>query len=139
MKHRAWAEINLDVAAENMRNIRKVTNSDAQIMAVVKADAYGHGFLEMSKVFLDNGADRLAVATIDEAIQHRAEGINVPLMILGASEYEDAASLVKYDIIPAVYDFEFAEVMSSVAKAMRKTAKVHIKLDTGMSRIGFMV
>jgi len=138
MKHRAWAEINLDAAAENMRNIRAVTNPSAQIMAVVKADAYGHGFLEMSKVFLENGADRLAVATIDEAVQLRGEGINVPIMILGASENEDAANLVKYDIIPAVYDFEFAKVISDVAKAVNKTAKIHIKLDTGMSRIGFV-
>lgn len=139
MKHRAWAEINLDAAAENMRNIRAITNPSSQIMAVVKADAYGHGFLEMSKVFLENGADRLAVATIDEAVQLRGEGINVPIMILGASENEDAANLVKYDIIPAVYDYEFAKVISDVAKAVNKTAKIHIKLDTGMSRIGFVV
>lgn len=139
MKHRAWAQINLDAAAENMCNIRKITNPSAQIMAVVKADAYGHGFLELSKTFLANGADRLAVATIDEAVQLRAEGITSPIMILGASENEDAANLVKYDIIPAVYDYEFAKIMSDVATIMNKKVKIHIKLDTGMTRIGFVV
>ena len=137
-KFRAWAEIDIDAAAKNMRNIRAITNKNAQIMATVKADAYGHGFLEMSKIFLENGADRLAVATLDEAIQLRREGIDVPIMILGASDSDDAEELINYDIISTVYDYDFAKVLSDVAVKLNKQAKIHIKLDTGMTRIGFV-
>ena len=138
-KYRAWAEIDINAAAKNMKNIRAITNKNARIMATVKADAYGHGFLEMSKIFLGNGADRLAVATLDEAIQLRREGIDVPIMILGASDVEDVEELVEFNIIPAVFDVEFAKELSKAATKKKKTAKIHIKVDTGMSRIGFVV
>ncbi len=138
-KFRAWAEIDIDAAAKNIQNVRAITNKNAQIMATVKADAYGHGFLEMSKIFLENGADRLAVATLDEAIQLRREGIDVPIMILGASDSDDAKDIINYDIISTVFDYEFAKVLSDVAVKLKKQAKIHIKLDTGMTRIGFVV
>ncbi len=138
-KYRAWAEIDIDAAAKNMQNIRAITNKNAQIMATVKADAYGHGFLEMSKIFLKNGADRLAVATLDEAIQLRHEGIDVPIMILGICDFDDVEDIINYNIISTVSDFDFANKLSQTALKLNKKAKIHIKLDTGMTRIGFVV
>ena len=85
MEKRTWAEVDLDAIAHNMREIRKITDKNAQIMAVVKADAYGHGFMEVSKTLLENGADRLAVAVLQEGKQLRSRGVSVPILILGAS------------------------------------------------------
>lgn len=136
---RTWAEIDLDALAYNMRSIRKRTEKNAKITAVVKADGYGHGAVEVSNVLLKNGADRLAVACLSEAKQLRRAGITVPILILGASDVAETDDLVKYDITPAVFSYDFAKAMSDSAKKLNKTAKIHIKLDTGMSRIGFVV
>lgn len=139
MEKRTWAEIDLDAIAHNMREIRKITNKNAQIMAVVKADAYSHGFLETTKTLLDNGADRLAVAVLQEGKQLRNRGVDVPILILGASAPEDAEDLIEFGITPAVFDYEFAKALSDEAEKRGVVTKVHIKLDTGMSRIGFVV
>ncbi len=138
MDKRCWAEIDLDAIAHNMKEIRSITNPDAEIMAVVKADAYGHGFLEVSRTLLENGADRLSVATLDEAVQLREHGVDVPALILGAMSGAAAADLIRYDITPAVFTYELAKALSDEAKKQGKRAKIHIKVDTGMSRIGFL-
>ena len=137
MEKRTWAEIDLDAIAHNMREIRKITNPDAQIMAVVKADAYGHGFLEVTKALLENGADRLAVAMLQEAKQLRSRGVNVPILLLGASMDNDIEDIINFDVTPNVFSYEFAKAISYVAEKKEKVTKIHIKLDTGMSRIGF--
>lgn len=139
MEKRTWAEVDLDAIAHNIREIRKITNKEAQIMAVVKADAYGHGFLETTKTLLDNGADRLAVAVLQEGKQLRKSGVDVPILILGASAPEDAEDLIEFGITPTVFDYEFAKALSDTAKKRGTVTKVHIKLDTGMTRIGFVI
>lgn len=139
MEKRTWAEVDLDAIAHNIREIRKITNKEAQIMAVVKADAYGHGFLETTKTLLDNGADRLAVAVLQEGTQLRKSGVDVPILILGASAPEDAEDLIEFGITPTVFDYEFAKALSDTAKKRGTVTKVHIKLDTGMTRIGFVI
>lgn len=139
MEKRTWAEVDLDAIAHNMREIRRITNKNAQIMAVVKADAYGHGFMETAKTLLENGADRLAVAVLQEGKQLRSRGVDVPILILGASGPEDAEDIINFDITPNVFDYEFAKALSYTAEKKEKVTKVHIKLDTGMSRIGFVV
>ena len=139
MEKRTWAEINLDALAHNIREIRKITNPNAEIMAVVKADAYGHGVAESAELLLENGADRLGVATLNEAIELRRLFYEVPILILGSSLESETDELVKNDIIPNVYMTEFAKALSDSAVKLKKTVKVHIKLDTGMSRIGFPV
>ena len=139
MEKRTWAEINLDALAYNMRGIREITDPHARIMAVVKADAYGHGVVGCAQTLLENGADRLAVATLDEAIELRREFPDVPIMILGSSMGEEAEDIIKNDIIANVYTAEFARELSDTAVRLGKTARVHIKLDTGMSRIGFVI
>lgn len=138
MNKRAWAEVNLDAIASNMKEIRKITTATAKIMAVVKADAYGHGFLETAKTLLENGADCLAVAVLQEAKQLRSRGIDVPILILGATSTEAVEDILDFDVIPTVFSYEFAKELSYIAEKKDKIAKIHIKLDTGMSRVGFI-
>ena len=134
---RAWAEVNLDAIAHNVREIKKLLKPETKIMGVVKADGYGHGFREVAKTLLKNGADALAVAVIDEAIQLRDRGINVPILILGHTPDCRAQDLVAMDITPTVFDETLARAVSDAAVAAGKRAKIHIKIDTGMSRVGF--
>ena len=139
MEKRTWAEIDLDALAHNMREIRKITDPHAQIMAVVKADAYGHGVEECAKTLLENGADCLAAATLDEALELRNLFPDVPVLILGSSMEEEAREIIENGIMPNVYTYELAEALSRTASELGKKVSVHIKLDTGMSRIGFVV
>lgn len=136
-KYRAWAEVDLGALTNNLKEIRRVTRKGAKIMAIVKADAYGHGYLEVTKTLLEGGADALGVAFLDEALQLRARGIRVPILILGATHPKWAADLVENDIIPTVIDAELPRAISAEARRQGKTAKIHIKIDTGMNRIGF--
>ena len=138
MNTRTWAEINMDALKENIINIRKITQKNAMVMAVVKADAYGHGAVNVANLLLKNGADRLAVADLDEALELRDAGIRAEILILGASFSEDIEDLVSYDITAAVFSYDFAKLLSDEAVRQGKTAKIHIKLDTGMSRIGYV-
>ena len=135
---RAWAEINLDAIENNIRQIRKCTADNAEIMAIVKADAYGHGFFEIASALIKGGADRFGVATADEAIQLRKAGFDNPILILGVIFREDLQRIVKNDIMPVVFGYSFAKSISDSAVQLGKTAKIHIKLDTGMSRIGYV-
>ncbi len=135
---RAWVEIDLDCIAHNVREIKKYLNPGVRLMGVVKADAYGHGVRETARTILENGADSLAVAFIDEAIELRRYDVSVPIMILGNSPTASIEDLIKYDVTPAVFTEEFAQELSKVAVTAERTAKIHIKVDTGMHRIGFL-
>lgn len=134
---RAWAEISLDAIENNIKEIRRYVRPSAKILGVVKADAYGHGYLEVAKTLLENGADALAVAFIDEAIQLRECGITSPILILGHTPNEYSSELVGREIIPSCFSYELAECISRSAVKQKKRAKIHIKIDTGMSRVGF--
>lgn len=133
----AWAEINLDNLADNMREIRRLAKDSAQVTAVIKADGYGHGAKYIAQTLLENGADRFAVSGLDEALELRKSGIKEPILILGYTQPERAKAIVGNDIEQAVYSYELARSLSMEAQRQNKTAKVHIKLDTGMGRIGF--
>ena len=135
---RVTADIDLDAIAYNMKNIRKRVKEDTKIMGVVKADAYGHGAVEVSKVILYNGANWLGVAMIDEAIQLRRNNIMVPILILGYTPEADLEDVIRYDIIQTVFSYDMAKLISDVAKRLGKIAKIHIKVDTGMGRLGFI-
>ncbi len=138
MNTRIWAEINLDSLENNIKEVRRITSKDAMVMAVVKADAYGHGAVECAKVFLKNGADKLAVACYNEALQLRNANIKAPIMILGASFEEELDGLIQNDITISLFSYDFAKKVSQAALKNEKTAKIHIKIDTGMSRIGYV-
>ncbi len=135
--NRTWAEINLDALAHNMRVTRRLTVPTAKVLAVVKADGYGHGAVHAAKTVLENGADYLAVACVDEATELRHAGIVAPILILGYTAPDNMDAVVKYDITQTVYDTDYAVKLSEIAACCGKTAKIHIKLDTGMNRIGF--
>ena len=132
-----WAEIDLDILANNMRNIKKLAGNK-EVMAVVKADAYGHGALDVAPCLLENGASRLAVAMLTEAVELRNNNITAPIMILGYTPLYLGEELINYDIEQTIYDLDYAKELSSLALSLNKKAKVHIALDTGMGRIGFL-
>ena len=139
MIKRTWAEIDLNAAKANIQNIRAITDKNAKIMAVVKADAYGNGYYEMAKTFLENGADYLAVATLEEGVLIRKAGITAPMLILGTCMEDMAQPLIDYEIIPNVYSYKIAKSISDMAVKKNKTVNIHIKLDTGMGRIGYVI
>ena len=132
-----WAEIDLDALACNMKNIKALSN-EKEVIAVVKADCYGHGAVDTAPVLLENGASRLAVAVLTEAIELRNSGISAPIMILGYTPEYLGEDLINFDIEQTVYSLEYAESLSKTALSLNKRAKIHIALDTGMGRIGFI-
>lgn len=134
---RTWAEINLDNIAHNVKEIRKLVGKRTEIMAVVKADAYGHGVLETVSTIVENGASRLAVSMLDEAIQLRKIGIDIPILVLSHTNPKRADELIKYQITQTVYSHDMAKVLSDEALRQGVKARVHIKIDTGMTRVGF--
>ncbi|MBP5179736.1 MAG: alanine racemase [Clostridiales bacterium] len=134
---RTCVEIDKSALKYNIEQIRRITDPKADIMAVVKADAYGHGAYEVAKTLLDNGANGLCIATIGEAVHLRKSGIDARLLILGGTDIESYEDAVSYGIDVAIYDKESALALSNEASRQGKTADIHIKLDTGMGRIGF--
>ena len=136
-KRPVWAQIDLDAVAENMRHIRQVVGPDVEIAAVVKANAYGHGAVEMSEVFLQSGADCLAVACLDEAMELRRAGMTVPILILGHTDGRRAEELIANDVETVVFQYADAELFSKAAQKMARPVRLHIAADTGMGRIGY--
>lgn len=134
---RTCVEIDKSALKYNIEQIRRITDPNAEIMAVVKADAYGHGAYEVAKTLLDNGADGLCIATIGEAVHLRQSGITSRLLILGGTDIESYEDAVLYNIDLAIYDKESAVALSNEAVRQGRVCDIHIKLDTGMGRIGF--
>lgn len=135
---RVMAEINLDAIGHNIREIKNKIKDTTKLLAVVKADGYGHGAIEVSQECLKNGADWLGVATCDEGVEIRNAGIDVPVLILSKTVELQLETVINNNLTQTVYTMDMARELSSVAKRLCKTAFVHIKIDTGMNRIGFM-
>ena len=135
---RAYAEVDLEAIGHNIAGVRKIVGNDVKICAVIKADAYGHGAVAVGR-YLESAVEYFAVATVDEAVELREAGIKLPIIILSYVSPNRYDEVVKYDVTQTVYSYETAELLSKAAKAQGKTAKAHVALDTGMSRIGFMV
>lgn len=131
-----WAEINLKAVARNMQEIRRIVSPRAEVMAVVKADAYGHGAVEVARVVLANGAVRLAVARVEEGKELRTAGIDIPILLLGYTSYSQFAEVIDLSLAQAVYAPEMAAVLNAAAGRLGKRAAVHVKIDTGMGRLG---
>ena len=134
---RTWAEINLGNLEHNYRALRACA-PDSRFLGVVKANAYGHGAVPVAKKLEELGADCLAVACLAEALELREAGIQMPVMILGATPPEFADDVVRGDFTQAVFSVDLALALSEAAGKLGKTARVHIKLDTGMSRLGLL-
>jgi alanine racemase len=133
-----WAEINLDNLEYNFLNIKKCLAPGVKTLACVKADAYGHGAVKAAKRLVKSKVDYLGVASIDEGIELREAGIRKPILILGLTLEENIKPLFEYDIMPTVSGIEFARALNTLAKRKGRMAKVHIKVDTGMGRIGVL-
>lgn len=135
--NRAWVEVNLDAITHNLKEIRRITNKNAAICGVVKADAYGHGFLEVAKTLIKNGVTYLAVSMLDEALQLRKEGIDTPILILSYTDPIRCDEIVLNNITQTVFSYDLAKSLSMSAQKLNKYVKIHIKIDTGMGRVGF--
>lgn len=133
-----YAEVNLDAFRHNIKEIKRLLTGSAKIMAVVKADAYGHGADELARVAEQSGADYLAVARMNEAVRLRNIGAKRPMLLFDNCEPESAARYIEMDIRPTINNSAEADAYSSAAKAAGKTLKIHIKVDTGMGRLGFL-
>lgn len=136
---RTWTEIDLDALAHNYRQARRRIGPSVKYLGVVKADAYGHGAVQVSRKLEQLGADYLAVSSLDEARELREGGIGAPILILGHTPPSMVPQLIEYRITQTVSARAKAQEYSDAARAFGGTLKVHIKVDTGMSRLGFLV
>ena len=134
--YRACAEINLDALKHNIQEIQAVLG-DTKLMCVIKTNAYGHGAVVLARELAAMGAYGFAVATVDEGIELRNNGIIQPILVLGFVAKEQYADMITHHIMPAIFTYSMAKDFDAVASSMHTVADVHIKLDTGMSRIGF--
>lgn len=134
---RVTANIDLDAICSNIINTRKLVGNKTLIMAIIKADGYGHGAIPIAKALDEIGVDAYGIAIIEEGIELRNNGINKPLLILGYTPKEQYKQLVQYDISQTIFQLSAANDLSKEALSQNKISKIHIKLDTGMSRIGF--
>jgi len=132
----AWAEVDLGKLSQNYEEIKKQLKPGVKLCAVVKADAYGHGAVPVAQVAVQAGASYLAVATLSEGIELRQAGFTTPILLLGLVMPEDAKEVVDYDITQVVCELDLAKALSAEAVRQHKTVKVHLKVDTGMGRIG---
>lgn len=137
IQKRTWAEIDLDAAAYNLAAIRERTGEKAKLCCVIKADAYGHGAVRLAKEYEALGADWLAISNIEEAIQLRRAGITLPMLVLGFTPPEAACLLAENNISQCAYSLRYCRLLSENAEKNGVSVKIHIKVDTGMSRLGF--
>lgn len=133
-----WAEINLNNLEYNFKQIKKLLAPQTKLMVTVKADAYGHGLIQVAKKLQSLGVDYLGVASIDEGIKLRQANINLPILVLGLVLKKDIAPLFRYELTQTICSQELAKILNNKAHFMGKTLKVHIKVDTGMGRLGVL-
>ena len=133
-----WAEIDLAAIRHNLLEVKRLIKPEVIIMAVLKANAYGHGLLPLAKAVLANGAGRLAVARLDEALELRRHGIGCPILIAGYTNPHRYREVIKNNLTQTVYNLEMARDLNAVARLLGRKAKVHLEVDTGMGRLGFI-
>ncbi|MBP1930034.1 alanine racemase [Ammoniphilus resinae] len=131
-----WVEVDLQAIADNVRAFRAHLPQQTKIMAVIKADGYGHGAIPVAKAALASGAEYLGVAMLEEAIELRQAGITAPILALGYIPSEFVAIAIQHDVTMTVYHEELIPAIQTAAEKLNKNAKVHLKVDTGMGRIG---
>jgi len=134
----SWAEIDLGAIAENVRAIKQSIGPNVELIAVVKANAYGHGAAEVSPTMLACGASRLAVHRLQEAISLRRAGIKAPILILGYISPSDAPFVVQWGLTPSVMHIDFARALHECAASQKRIVPIHIEVDTGMGRYGLL-
>lgn len=136
--YRIYARVDLDALKYNVDGIKRCTSKNAMLMGVIKADAYGHGAKVFAQELETMGFDWLAVATADEGIELRRNGTKLPILVLGYTYKDQYPEMLRWDITPTIDSYRMAEDFDMAAAEAGKTADIHIKIDTGMSRIGFL-
>ncbi|GHS30361.1 alanine racemase [Helicobacter pylori] len=136
LKRASFVEVNTASLRHNFSAVKSIVPKDAHIMAVVKANAYGAGAIKASEIFLQEGANYLGVATLDEALELRSHFPKTPILILGYSPNSNASMLIDNDLSAMIFSLEQAEVFSQMALKSQKRLKIHLKIDTGMHRLG---
>lgn len=138
LRPRVVAEVNINAIKHNYREIRAHVPNEVEVMAIVKADGYGHGSKQVAKLLQEEGVNRFAVAIVKEGEELRASGITSPILVLGYTPRADIKALIENDLTQTVFSYEMAKTISDEAVKLGKTVNVHIKVDTGMGRIGFL-
>lgn len=138
IKRSSWIEVNLDNIEHNFKVVKNTIDENVKVMAVVKADAYGHGDMVVTKTLISAGVDQLGVATLEEGIVIRNKFSNIPILILGYTSNAFAYDVIENNLMQMVSDYDTALSFDRIAGEMNKKALVHIKVDTGMSRMGFL-
>ncbi|HEV2765463.1 MAG TPA: alanine racemase [Pyrinomonadaceae bacterium] len=131
-----WAEIDLDALASNFRAVRERVGAGVRLMGVVKADAYGHGAPACARRLAAEGASWFGVALVEEGVELRASGVEQPILCFGGFWEGQAAACLKFDLTPVVYRLDMAEALDAAARAAGVVRDVHVKIDTGMGRLG---
>ena len=132
----AWVEVDLEAMAANVAAIRSVLQPSTEVIAVIKANAYGHGAVPLARWLESQGVERLGVAWVSEAVALRAAGVQSPIIVMGHAFPGDAASCVSYDITCTIHSKHLADAFSAAAQAAGRKAMVHLKVDTGLHRFG---
>ena len=136
----SWAEINLSNLVHNLRQIKKIIKDKVKVLAVVKADGYGHGAVEISKIALKNGASLLGVALIEEGIELREAGIKAPILVMGSIyPFDNYKQMMKFNLTPVISSLSSLEQLSCIACREGRKIGFHLKIDTGMGRIGISI
>ncbi len=131
-----WAEIDIDSLKYNFLQVKRIAGKDVGIISMVKADAYGHGALTVSRALIESGSDMLGVATVEEGLELRESGINPEIILLGGVQPDETESVVKNDLTPSLFSLSSAETLNKYAEKIGTKVKYHLKADTGMSRLG---
>jgi len=133
-----WVEVDLEAVAYNVRQVKEIVGPDVQVQAVLKADAYGHGAITVARTALNNGASCCGVASVNEAVRMRQSGVDAPILVLGYTPAWLAKRALLHDVTLTLYDADVARAYSRAATELRRTARVHVKVDTGMGRLGLL-
>jgi alanine racemase len=133
-----WVEVDLEAVAFNVQQIKEIVGPEVQVLAVLKADAYGHGAVTVARTALNNGASFCGVASVNEAIRMRQSGVDAPILVLGYTPAWLAKQALLHDVTLTLYDADVARAYSRAAADLRRTARVHLKVDTGMGRLGLL-
>ena len=133
-----WVEVDLEAVAYNARQIKEIVGPQVEVLAVLKADAYGHGALTVARTALNNGVSFCGVASVNEGVKLRDGGVDAPILVLGYTPAWLAREALLHDVTLTLYDADLARAFSRAATDLRRTARVHIKVDTGMSRLGLL-
>jgi alanine racemase len=133
-----WLEIDVDAIAHNVRHVKKIVGRDVRLLAVLKADAYGHGAVKVARTALNNGATHCGVASVNEAIVLRQAGISAPVLVLGYTPAWQAREALRHDVAITLYNRDVARAFSRAAIELHVEARAHVKVDTGMGRLGLL-